>query len=148
MTEREFRKTCWDVFKSFGFIKHNTHFIYYGNESSDLGIVYSLQKSIYGAYYYIEHGYYIKSLNPKMPYPTAFASDVRCDRVRDNKNNSCFEYETIFEEKIVSSLKKSIEEMMRVLDGGKESLKNFYIKERSFSYIDPATMNYLGITKQ
>ena len=65
MTKQDFLKQIWLFFKQYGFVKHGNHF--YLDCENDFVCVAGLYKSNYGNYYYMEYGFAIKSINPRMP---------------------------------------------------------------------------------
>ncbi len=146
MTKNEFLSICRKVFKSHGFITKGNNF-YYPLEG-DFGLVYGLQKSIYGPYYYIEPAIYIKSINELMPFPTYAGAEIRCGRLMHFVNNeleSTFYYESMNDKEIIEVLEKSIPIYVNLVKSGKDGIRKCYLEEEMYLSLWRGAEKYLEL---
>ena len=150
MKKEEFVRLVTKVAKECGFSKKGNNFYYdFGN---DIVSVLGLQKSLYGAYYYVEYGYAILSLNPRAPYPKFSDLNVNFGRIMfpfNKEVSTMVEYETINEidtEVIVSTLRSILKKMVETGINGKTEIAKVYYNNISY-VIGASTIEYLNIPK-
>ena len=146
MEQKDFVKTCWSVLKKHSFIRKGNNFHYF--YESDFGLVYGLQKSIYGPYYYIEPAIYIKSINEFMPFPPFDGTEIRCARLThlvNGKTETTFYYETLNEEEIVNVLEESIPIYINLVNSGKEGIRKCYLEKSMYLSLWRGAENFLEL---
>lgn len=146
MEQKDFVKTCWSVFKKHSFIRKGNNFHYICE--SDFGLVYGLQKSIYGPYYYIESAIYIKSINEFMPFPTFDGAEIRCGRLMHFVNNeleNTFYYESMNANEIIEVLEKSIPIYVNLVKSGKDGIRKCYLEKKMYLSLWHGAADYLEI---
>ena len=85
MNKKEFQKLCRNIFKKNGFLARGNNFYFdYGS----LLLIFGLQHSNFGNYYYIEHGIANKETNPYMPWPKYYQIDRGRGRIAFQLNKS------------------------------------------------------------
>ena len=150
MEKRSFLKFCAAIFKANGFErKGNTY--YYDGQNGVL-LVFGLQKSTYGPYYYMEHGFAFKDINKYMPYPRYCELDINLGRVMAPFGKSLC-YEQMGETEctaLASSIQLKIDAIRPVVDCGKERIieQFVYPEPDQISYLSKGTPEYMGICKE
>ena len=118
MNKKEFQKLCRDIFKRNGFLARGNNFYF---DYGQLLLIFGLQHSDFGSYYYIEHGVANKETNPYMPWPKYYQIDRGRGRIAFQLNKSgdpqAIFYESDFDEG------KFIDILERTISQEKEKLK-------------------------
>ena len=141
MTKELFLKTIGTLLKKYGFIRKGQH--YYLNCENDISCVIGLQKSGFGDYYYMEYGFAIQSLNPKMPYPKFSELNINCGRIMIGQHEA-IHYENICDRDLENELNHILPIF---IDSGKKGvhsiLKNY--RDNICYIIGAKTAEYLGV---
>ena len=120
MEKIEFQKLCKNIFKRNGFIARGNNFYF---ETDSLFLVFGLQHSFYGSYYYIEYGVAVKATNPYMPWPKYYQVDYGEERIE-----FCFDpdgdTEAVFYDDAAFNIDKFTEILESSIQFGKSKLKN------------------------
>ncbi len=148
MNTAEFKKKLGKVFSIKGFVCKGTHF--YKNITDEVMIVFGLQHSTYGAYYYMEYCYCFRTINQHLPYPKFAELNLRCGRLMTSKG-----------QKIVPEMVNDIElgdiemridsllqEMESVVDLGKGGFIEYYLTEKrdkSWRVVGMDTVEYFNL---
>ena len=69
MEKKDFQEMCKDIFKRNAFICRGTNFYF---DTEKFLLVFGLQHSRFGKYYYIEYGIADKAINECMPWPKVY----------------------------------------------------------------------------
>ena len=140
MQKEEFIKFITAIFKSYGFTKKGNNF-YYDFQNEFIG-VFGLQKSYYGPYYYIEFGFAIKGLNPKMPFPKFDELNLNFGRAMFGDFKAVY-YEELNTELFKEKLQEKISFLVETGRSGKEEIREKFLKfgshvigQRSAAYLD------------
>lgn len=142
MTKQDFLKQIWLFFKQYGFVKHGNHF--YLDCENDIVCVAGFYQSNYGNYKYMEYGFAIKSINPRMPYPKFSELNINCGRILVNGKESIY-YEKLLPEEIANSLHHEIQTFIMAGKQGKAGIQTLYLPKCTYM-IGAATANYFGIS--
>lgn len=144
MKKEEFLKLSSSVFKDFGFTKKGNNF-YYDFNDEFLG-VFGLQKSAFDAYYYVEFGFAIKSLNPKMPFPKYHEVNLSFGRIEFNFNidSKAVYYENLDEKAFKAILQEKILWFIEIGKSGKSGIGKSYCEFGSCA-IGECSLTYLGL---
>ena len=144
MKKEEFLKMVTSIFKSYGFSKKGNNF-YYDFNNEFLG-VFGLQKSTYDAYYYIEFGFAIKNLNPKMPFPKYYELNLRFARIEFefNINSQAVYYENLDEQAFKEILQEKITWFIEIGKSGKSGIGKSFC-EFGRCAISESSLTYLGL---
>ena len=143
MTKKEFLNLFSFTIQKYNFIKKNNNF--YLDCDNDIVCVVGLYKSNFDEYYYIEFGFAIKSINPKIPYPKFSELNINCGLfLLDCKEE--IHYENLDHKNFVEQLNKEL--LMFVTSGksGINGIRNNYIDKCSY-IIGQTTLKYLGVDK-
>lgn len=143
MDKKEFKKALSNMFKKSGFVCKSNHF--YKDITDETQLVFGLQASNYGSYYYIEYGYCFKSICNN-PYPKFYESNLRVGRFCQ-----ALEYEDWNEEKVCSfeeDLAKVIETATEIGMREKMDFINcFFQMDRMWFIQGDHTAAYFGMTR-
>lgn len=149
MEKRVFLNFCAEIFKANGFErKGNTY--YYDGQNGIL-FVFGLQKSRYGPYYYIEHGFAFKDITKHMPYPRYCELDMNLGRIMTPFGKALC-YEKMGESEcadLVAAIQLKIDRFCPIVDCGMEQIVSqlVYLKPNEISYLSNGTAELLGISK-
>ncbi len=148
MNSAEFKKELCKLFTIKGFMCKGTHF--YRNITDEVMIVFGLQHSAYGAYYYMEYGYCFKTINQHLPYPKYTELNLRCGRIMTAKGqritpDTLNDFELgDFETKVDALL----QEMESVVVLGKSGFIDYYLTEKcdeSWHVVGMDTVEYFNL---
>ncbi len=141
MTKEEFIKVISVQLKKHGFYKKSNHF--YLNCENSFVCVIGLDKSNYGPYYYIEYGFAVSTINPKMPWPKFSELNINCGRWMVNGRKD-FVYETISAEQLKDCIEAYVVPFAAAGHIGVEAINKEYIPHCCY-LIGQETLNFLGI---
>ena len=147
MDKKQFVQLCTKIFKQHGFSKHGCN--YYKELDNDVLVIFGLQKSNFGDYYYIEFGYVFKSINRHMPFPAYHEANLRCGRLIVNDTKT-IEYFNMIEDVFENAISLKIHELLENGQKGKQTLVSAYLSKTQGNAIivGDATLNYLGIERE
>lgn len=146
MDKKQFVQLCTKVFKKYGFTRRGCN--YYKDLDNDILVIFGLQKSSFGDYYYVEFGFCFKSINRYMPFPAYHEANLRCGRLIVNETKT-IEYFTLNEDVFANALSLKIHELIENGQKGKQTLVSAYLSKTqgNAKIIGEATLNYLGIER-
>ena len=150
MDNRAFLKLCSDLFKENRFVSKGRK--YYYDSGHGVSLVFALQKSNYGPYYYMEHGLAFLEINKHFPCPNHNELDINLGRIMfpfgkalhvDTMNESDFKV-------FIATVQRKINTIYPMISQGKEEAIRQYIfsKPEEISYILSSTATFLKIDKQ
>lgn len=147
MDNKSFLTLCTHIFESNGFIRKGKTF-YYDNRCGIL-LVFGLQKSNYGAYYYMEHGVVFTEINKHLPNPKYNELDINLGRIMPAFGKALC-YESMDEDKFsefVDTIQQKLDVLLPIVNGGKEKIiqEFFSPTPRKISYVLNGVVEYLGI---
>lgn len=147
MEKNAFLKLCASFFKANGFSRKGNSF-YYDNKDGIL-LVFGLNKSSYGPYYYMEHGCVFTEINKHLPFPKYNELDINLGRIM-LPYGKAIHYELMGENDcndLVDVIQQQINLLRPAIDGGREQIVRqlFYSGSMKISYVLKGTPEYLGI---
>ena len=143
MDKKEFKKALADTLSEYGFVTTSN---IARVETDKLIIVVSTQKSNFENSYYLNYGFVIKELNPKLINPKDNQCDVfgRLNLTIDSKMFMLVEYEKISRKEFSTALKFSINEKINpVLKSGLQ--KYFELFPSAVSTVGLRAKEYLEL---
>ena len=145
MKKEEFLKLVSSVFKKYGFSKKGNN--YYLDFDNDFVGVFGLQKSTYDAYYYIEFGFAIKNLNPKMPFPKYYELNLNFDRIKFDFSSDVYAvfYENLNKEAFNEIIEQKILWFIEMGRSGRNSIRKNFCEFGSYA-IGKSSLAYLEIS--
>ena len=151
MKRQEFDSKLTSLFAQRGFIcKKKT---YYKEISNEVTIVFGLQKSSYGAYYYLEYGFCFGSINQNMPYPKLCQINLNCGRIMTSIGKA-IEYEKLpegFMDELEQHLDEIITEMKYLVNLGKDEFIRYFLSgkgNQSWFILGAETADYFGLSME
>ncbi len=144
MTKAQFLKMTAEIFSLKGFSKKGNNF-YFDFDNEFVG-TFGLQHSNFGAYYYIEFGFSIKNLNPKMPTPKFNELNLNFGRVKFgfSDDSSAVLYESVEKDKYESIIRDKIVWFLELGRSGKNAIARAFSETGKYA-IAPSTIEYMGI---
>ncbi len=141
MTKEEFITAVNAAAKRHGFTKKGSHF--YLDCGNDWLCVLGIQKSNFGEYCYLEYGFAIGTVNPKMPFPKFSELNINCGRLAIN-GSSTLRYAVLCSEDVCSALSQILPDFVIAGRAGTAVVLERYVP-RCHYIIGPATLQYLGL---
>lgn len=150
MDKQAFLKFCSGVFKTNGFERKGNAY-YYDNLNGIL-LVFGLQKSSYGPYYYLEYGLAFKRINKHLPYPHYYELDMNLGRIM-TPFGKALRYESMQEAEctvFAMSIQSKIDELRPIIDGGKEQIVDQLVfpEPNNISYLLKGCAEFLGVSNE
>ena len=150
MDNRGFLKLCSALFRDNSFICKGKNYYYDGHQG--VSVVFGLQKSNYGPYYYMEHGFAFSAINKHFPFPKHNELDINLGRIMF-PFGKMLHYETMNEsdcKAFVATIQEKINTICPIINQGKEKIIDQYIfsKPDEISYILSSTAEFLEIDMQ
>ena len=152
MTRSGFYNFLKTVFAEMGFICKNSHF-YKTEEDNEKVIVFGLQRSYCGPYYYLEYGFYIKSINKHLPFPKYNQLNLNCGRIMTSHGKAIVldELDNAYLEELKYLIKQSFITMRTLVYMENEELINYLFNEfnhRIWYILGDETAAYFGMTRK
>ena len=151
MTKDEFLGRLTRYFSSKGFSCNRKH--YYKTASDDAILVFGLNRSSYGKYYYLEYGYCFPSISKHFPHPKFNQLNLNCGRVMTDKGKA-IAYEDWNENEMDSlegKLDAIIDEMTHLASMGKEAMIQHYLSDTdhpSWYILGDETAAYFNLPRE
>ena len=147
MDNKSFLMLCTSLFESNGFVRKGKTY-YYDNQCGIL-LVFGLQKSNYGAYYYMEHGFAFTEINKHLPNPKYNELDINLGRIMPVFGKALC-YELMDEEKfgeLADTIQQKLDVLLPIVNSGRGRIVEEFFSPTSqkLSYILDGVAEYLGI---